>query len=82
MFEASMAAFIVGSAFLNRAHFDLFYHWVALVLLFGRMADMDLDDPIKHPLKAGVIEPVRLSAPRSFGAPARPPGERRFAPSN
>jgi hypothetical protein len=43
---------------------------------------MDLDDPIKHPLKAGVIEPVRLSAPRSFGAPARPPGERRFAPSN
>jgi probable O-glycosylation ligase (exosortase A-associated) len=82
MFEASMAAFIVGSAFLNRAHFDLFYHWVALVLLFGRMAEQDLDDPVKHPLKAGAIEPVRLSAPRSFGAPARPPGERRFAPSN
>jgi len=82
MFEASMAAFIVGSAFLNRAHFDLFYHWVALVFLFGRMADQDLDDPVKHPLKTGVIGPVRLSAPRSFGAPARPPGERRFAPSN
>jgi O-antigen ligase len=35
MFEASLAAFVVGSAFLNRAHFDLFYHWVAIVIAFG-----------------------------------------------
>ncbi|MHC4892529.1 MAG: putative O-glycosylation ligase, exosortase A system-associated [Planctomycetota bacterium] len=39
MFEASLVAFMIGSTFLNRAHFDLFYHWVAVVLLFGVFAE-------------------------------------------
>ena len=30
MFEASMATFLVGATFLNRGHFDLVYHLVAL----------------------------------------------------
>jgi probable O-glycosylation ligase (exosortase A-associated) len=38
MFEASMLAFVVGSAFLNRAHFDLFYHMVAIVICFETIA--------------------------------------------
>jgi probable O-glycosylation ligase (exosortase A-associated) len=38
MFEASMLAFVVGSAFLNRAHFDLFYHMVAIVVCFEGIA--------------------------------------------
>jgi probable O-glycosylation ligase (exosortase A-associated) len=38
MFEASMLAFVVGSIFLNRAQFDLFYHFVALIIVFGRVA--------------------------------------------
>lgn len=68
MFEASMAAFVVGSTFLNRAHFDLFYHWVALILIFGRMAQADLADPHRHPTRAkGVVEPVRHRHGRSFG---------------
>jgi probable O-glycosylation ligase (exosortase A-associated) len=81
MFEASLAAFIVGSTFLNRAHFDLFYHWVALIMIFGRMADADLDDPVKHPLKQTGVQTVHLAVPRAFGASVRPRGERRFAPS-
>ena len=45
MFEASLASFVVGSAFLNRAHFDLVYHWFAIILLFGMFANADMDDP-------------------------------------
>jgi probable O-glycosylation ligase (exosortase A-associated) len=42
MFEASLVAFVIGSAFLNRAHFDLFYHWVALVMAFGLIARREM----------------------------------------
>ncbi len=31
MSEATMASFMVGAFFLNRGHFDLSYHWVAVV---------------------------------------------------
>jgi len=31
MMEATTVAFLVGAFFLNRGHFDLIYHWVALV---------------------------------------------------
>jgi len=36
MFEAALVAFTVGSMFLNRAHFDLYYHFVAIVAGFCR----------------------------------------------
>jgi probable O-glycosylation ligase (exosortase A-associated) len=42
MFEASLATFVVGASFLNRAHFDLFYHWVALILVFGVVARREM----------------------------------------
>ena len=38
MFEVSIIAFIVGSTFLNRATFDLFYSFVALSVSFEVMA--------------------------------------------
>ena len=44
MMEATTIGFLVGAFFLNRGHFDLFYHWLALVtsLLFvTRMAYRD-----------------------------------------
>lgn len=41
MFEATMVAFIVGSTFLNRAQFDLFYHFVAIVIAFERIAERE-----------------------------------------
>jgi len=43
MFEASLGAFFLGSAFLNRAHFDLFYHYVAIILVFGTLARKEMD---------------------------------------
>ncbi len=57
MFEASLATFVVGSSFLNRAHFDLFYHWVALILVFGVLARREM------------LQDVRaLRPPRAAGA--------------
>ncbi|MFT5051332.1 MAG: putative O-glycosylation ligase (exosortase A-associated) [Chlamydiales bacterium] len=44
MFEASLGAFFLGSAFLNRAHFDLFYHYVAIILVFGVLARKEMDN--------------------------------------
>ena len=38
MFEASLATFMLGSIFLNRAHFDLIYHYFMIVMIFGRIA--------------------------------------------
>ena len=38
MFESSMVAFVVGSTFLSRAQFDLFYHLVAIVMAFEAIA--------------------------------------------
>ncbi len=72
MFEASLAAFVVGSTFLNRAHFDLFYHWVALVIAFETVARKALEDELRYPERTsgerGEIELVRRTG---FGARAR-----------
>jgi probable O-glycosylation ligase (exosortase A-associated) len=42
MFEVSMIAFIVGSTFLNRATFDLFYHFVAITVAFETIARREM----------------------------------------
>ena len=49
MFEASLLTFMVGATFLNRAHFDLFYQWVALILVFDRLATKEMLDAEKYP---------------------------------
>jgi len=62
MFEASMVAFLVGATFLNRAHFDLFYHWVAIILLFGYIAREEMKDTGAYPEKSvgrGTLAPAR-----------------------
>jgi probable O-glycosylation ligase (exosortase A-associated) len=51
MFEASLVAFVVGSTFLNRAHFDLFYHWVALVIAFTLIARRHLSESERYPTR-------------------------------
>jgi probable O-glycosylation ligase (exosortase A-associated) len=53
MFEASLATFMLGSFFLNRAHFDLFYHWVALIVAFTTLARQELNDPAAYPTRQG-----------------------------
>lgn len=44
MFEASLATFMLGSSFLNRAHFDLIYHYFTIVLIFGRVARQQMQE--------------------------------------
>jgi probable O-glycosylation ligase (exosortase A-associated) len=72
MFEASLAAFVVGSTFLNRAHFDLFYHWVAIVIAFGLVARKEMEDELRYPTRSqggrGEIEAVERPG---FGKRAR-----------
>ncbi len=83
MFEASLAAFLVGSTFLNRAHFDLFYHWVALVIAFGVIAEREMKSEVVHAVRAGgrgaivsVRRPGFAPQPRTSGFGAGPlPGE-------
>lgn len=70
MFEASLTAFVVGSAFLNRAHFDLFYHLVAIILMFGIVARREMEDETAYPVRTG--ERGALSAVRPHGFGVRP----------
>lgn len=61
MFEASLTTFMLGSVFLNRAHFDLFYHWVAIILAFTTIARRHMNDPTYYPRMEtgrGVLRPV------------------------
>jgi O-antigen ligase len=66
MFEASLVCFAIGAVFLNRAHFDLFYHWVAIIALFGRMAQRELEDPAAYPHREDLVQPLRAASPRGF----------------
>jgi probable O-glycosylation ligase (exosortase A-associated) len=51
-FEATLITFMFGSLFLNRAHFDLIYHYFALILIFGRIARAELRSPVGVPMSA------------------------------
>lgn len=64
-FEASLVTFMLGSMFLNRAHFDLIYHYFALILVFGRIARAELRSPITLPTGAGASEPFTRVDPGS-----------------
>ena len=74
MFEASLVAFTVGSTFLNRAHFDLFYHWVALVIAFGVIAEREMLDEGRHPVRVGSRGTIETVRPTGFGPRSREDG--------
>jgi probable O-glycosylation ligase (exosortase A-associated) len=65
MFEAAMAVFVVGSFFLNRAHFDLFYHFVAVILVFTTLSRRAMRDEALYPLRS--TERARLALERRRG---------------
>ena len=50
MFEVILATFMLGSAFLNRAHFDLIYHYFAIILVFGQVARKQMQEEAMRPL--------------------------------
>jgi len=47
-FEGALVTFMLGSMFLNRAHFDLIYHYFAIVIVFERIAREEM----RHPLRS------------------------------
>jgi putative inorganic carbon (hco3(-)) transporter len=52
MMEATMIGFLCGAFFLNRGHFDLIYHWLALVSALVLVANAAAREPL-----AGVVTP-------------------------
>ena len=72
MFEASTLTFVLGSVFLTRAHFDLMYHYAAMVLVFGRIARAEMEDLGKPELTTGQRGGSLVEVPRSgFGRNVR-----------
>jgi probable O-glycosylation ligase (exosortase A-associated) len=67
MLEASMAAFVVGSFFLNRAQFDLFYHFVALVIVFGVIARQTMAEQDSSPGRGAERGSLALARSTGFG---------------
>lgn len=77
MFEASFVSFVVGSTFLNRAHFDLFYHYVAIVMCFTRIAREEMRQLSAYPRRPDpntLRESLTLARQGSFDRPPRPSG--------
>ena len=80
MFEASLVAFVVGATFLNRAHFDLFYHWVALIVVFGHLARREMRDEQHYPVReVGTRGRLHQLTPGGFGGRRRVNGFRRVS---
>ena len=46
--EGALLTFMLGSVFLNRAHFDLIYHYFAIVMVFERIARAEMQAPLAH----------------------------------
>lgn len=46
-FEGALVTFMLGSMFLNRAHFDLIYHYFAIVIVFERIAREEMKQPLR-----------------------------------
>lgn len=67
MFEATLVAFLIGSTFLNRGHFDLLYHFIAIVIIFERVALAEIAEPEKYLDKGRARGDLRLSSVRGFG---------------
>lgn len=70
MFQASLCAYLVGGTFLNRAHFDLVYHFVALVMVFAKLAHDEMDDRTRYPLREGGRAQLTAIRPRTFSRQA------------
>ena len=67
MFEAVLLTFLVGSTFLNRAHFDLIYHYIAVVLVFGIVAREEMAKELRFPSGGGTARRGSLVAVAQSG---------------
>ena len=73
--KASLLAFMVGSTFLSRAHFDLYYHFVAIVVSFSLIASREMDGLHERGASAMRGASFHVISPRGF---QRPPMRRGF----
>lgn len=80
MMEATMVGFMIGAMFLNRGHFDLVYHWLALVtclvtIAFAASRNLATARAGQAPGAGGVVA-VRRAAAAVFGNGLRKPQPR------
>lgn len=75
MFEASLLSFTVGSTFLSRAHFDLFYHLVAMIVAFEAIATREMNGLYERGPSLMRGASFYVQSPRGF---QRPPPRRGF----
>jgi probable O-glycosylation ligase (exosortase A-associated) len=80
MLEASMLAFMVGSTFLSRAHFDLFYHFVAIITCFEVIAMREMDGLVERGPSLMRGASFRVVAPQRFERKPPPRGFRDGTP--
>ena len=82
LFEGSLVAFVVGSAFLNRAHFDLFYHWVSIIIAFALIARREMANELENPhSSAGGRGEIVAVEPAGFARRPRASGYRPALPA-
>ncbi|MCE9594922.1 MAG: putative O-glycosylation ligase, exosortase A system-associated [Planctomycetes bacterium] len=88
MFEASLCAFILGGTFLNRFAFDLFYHYVGIIIAletiaYREMAKLELRIPANSDLLMDDV-PIQDRPGIGFRRPTRKGGfrTRRLLPGN
>ncbi len=75
--EGAILTFMLGSTFLNRAHFDLIYHYFAVVIVFEKIAMAELEAP--RAVSAGRAAPAEVTArSETFGFGRQPSSRRGF----
>lgn len=58
---------MLDNVFLNRAHFDLIYHYVTIILVFGRVARQEMSNEVAYPARAtGTRSPLVTNEVRNF----------------
>lgn len=67
MMEATTIGFMVGAVFLNRGHFDLVYHWIALVTSLASIAGYQWLRGPQRRASSGHDRTVTVRRPIAFG---------------
>ena len=75
--EGALVTFIFGSTFLNRAQFDLIYHYFAIVIAFESIATAELESP-RVAVSDGAPQSQAFVREEQFGFGRQPSARRGF----